>query len=327
MNNSQPSDPGYYAPSHLAALRRFAVGITVITVLGHVWFGFEQSYAQPLVALATGYVMQLLLETIDAWCNRRRPRFVGGLLKLVDFLLPAHISSLAVAMLLYYNDRLWVVAFAAAVAIGSKWIFRAPVEGRSRHFFNPSNLGISVTLLLFPWVGLLMPWQFTAAFGPVGDWVLPAIIVCLGSFINGVYNQRLPLIAGFVVGFVVQLVVRMLVFGSSFLALLAPVTAPPAIIYMFFMLPDPATTPRRPRAQAAFGFAVALVYLLLVSLQIVYGLFFALTINCAARGLWLYAVGFSAFLRPTPDRETPAQPGNEFRQVGAPVEGTSSPGR
>ena len=29
--------------------------------------------------------------------------------------------------------------------------------GGTRHFFNPSNLGISVTLLLFPWVGLMMP--------------------------------------------------------------------------------------------------------------------------------------------------------------------------
>jgi hypothetical protein len=289
-----------YSAGHLKALRRFAVGITVITILGHAWFGFEQSYVQPLVALATAYSMQLLLESLDAWCSGRRPRFLGGVVPLVDFLLAPHITALATAMLVYYNDRLWVVAFATAVAIGSKTIFRAPVGGGSRHFFNPSNFGISVTFLLFPWVGLMMPWQFTVALGPVGAWVLPALIIGLGCFINGLYNKRLPLIAGFVAGFVLQLVVRMIVFQSPLLALLAPVTGVATIIYLFFMLPDPATTPERPWAQVAFGFAVAMVYLLLVMLHIVFGLFFALTIVCAARGLGLYVLAAAAKRRTVP---------------------------
>ena len=37
-------------PDQLGGLRRFAVAITIFTLLGHLWFGFEQSYAQPLVA-------------------------------------------------------------------------------------------------------------------------------------------------------------------------------------------------------------------------------------------------------------------------------------
>jgi hypothetical protein len=308
-----PADRGY-APGQLQALRRFAAGITVLTVLGHAWLGFEQSYAQPLVALATGYGMQMLLEALDAWGAGRRPRFAGGPLKVVDFLLSAHISALAVAMLLYYNDRLWVVAFATAVAVGSKTIFRAPVGEGTRHFFNPSNLGISVTLLLFPWVGLLMPWQFTAALGPVGDWALPALLVFLGCFLNGVYNKRLPLIAGFAAGFVLQLGLRALVFQTPLLAVLAPLTGPAAIIYVFFMLPDPATTPGRPRAQAAFGFAVAVVYLLLVVLHIAFGLFFALTIVCAARGLWLWAA-YLARRHSTTGSARPSTPPSADRPV------------
>ena len=218
-----------------------------------------------------------------------------------------HITSLATAMLLYYNDRLWVVAFAVAVAIGSKTIFRAPVGAASRHFFNPSNFGITVTLLLFPWVGLIFPWQFTAALGRVGDWVVPAVIICLGSFINGRYNKRLPLIAGFIGGFALQLAVRAIVLHTPFLAALAPVTGVAAMIYLFFMLPDPATTPERPWAQVAFGFAVAAVYLVLVSLHIAFGLFFALTIVCAARGLGMYAEAIGDRLRPA-RKAAPAVP-------------------
>jgi hypothetical protein len=297
MNDGPIPGENRYTPSHLAALRRFAVGITIITVLGHACFGFEQSYAQPLVALTTGYCLQMLLEGVDSWCNGRRPRFAGGLLRLVDFLLAPHITSLATAMLLYYNDRLFVVAFAVAVAIGSKSVFRAPSGAGSRHFFNPSNFGISVTLLLFPWVGLMMPWQFTATLGSVGDWVFPAVIICLGSFINARYNKRLPVIAGFLGGFILQLLVRMVVLQTLFLPLLAPVTGVAAMIYVFFMLPDPATTPERPWAQVAFGAAVAAAYLVLVALHIAFGLFFALTIVCAARGLVLYAGAIVARLR------------------------------
>jgi hypothetical protein len=231
-----------YKPDQLGGLRRFALAITVFNVLGHLWFGFEQSYVQPLASLATAYVTQLLLDTLQAWAEHRRPGFTRGLGALVNSLLSAHISALACAMLLYANDRIWVVCFAAAVAITSKTLFRMPVgtakgawplllfqlvmfllllqtgEATSywfpiapqwmvtfrlgmlalllvlaalfpvgvptRHYLNPSNFGIAVTLLLFPSVGIAAPYHFTENLGPVGDWVLPMVIICTGSILN-----------------------------------------------------------------------------------------------------------------------------------------------
>lgn len=116
-----------YKPDHLGGLRRFALGITVFTLLGHFWFGFEQSYAQPLASVGTAYVTQLLLEALEAWAQHRRPGFTRGFGALVNSLLSAHITGLATAMLLYANDRIWVVCFASAVAIASKTLFRMPV--------------------------------------------------------------------------------------------------------------------------------------------------------------------------------------------------------
>src|SRR5215208_1050246 len=89
----------------LVALWRFAISITLFNVLGHVFFGFEQSLAQPLVALITAYSMEILFELIDARVNQRTLRFAGGLRSVVNFLLSAHITGLAVAMLLYTNER------------------------------------------------------------------------------------------------------------------------------------------------------------------------------------------------------------------------------
>jgi len=295
--------PQRYTPRHLAGLRRFAVAITVLTILGHGFLGFEQSYAQPLVSLATAYSVQLLLESASAWSERRRPRFAGGLGPLVDFLLSAHITGLAIAMLLYFHDRLWVIAFASAAAISSKTLFRVPIGSATRHFFNPSNFGISVTLLLFPWVGLAMPWQFTAGLTGIGDWLFVAIVFVLGSFLNIRYTQRIGAVLGFLGGFVAQAVLRTLFFGAPLLAALMPATGIAAMIFTFYMVPDPATTPERPWAQVVFGVSVAAVYLVFMRLHIVFGLFFALTIVCAVRGVGLYVMALTAHRGPVvPER-------------------------
>src|ERR1051326_1186445 len=121
-----PKDKGKV--TRLTALRRFATTITILNIVGHIYLGFEQSWAQPLVALATTYFMELMLELIAARIDQRQPRFLGGFRTLVDFLLSAHITGLACAMLIYANDRLWPVMFAAAAAIASKTVFRVRVE-------------------------------------------------------------------------------------------------------------------------------------------------------------------------------------------------------
>ena len=277
-----------YTASHQGALRRFAIAISALTVLGHAALGFEQSYAQPCVALGVAYLTQLLLETIEAWARGRRPRYAGGFGNLVDFLLSAHISALAVAMLLYYSDRLLVVAFASAVSIASKTLMRAPLRGRWRHFLNPSNCGITVTLLLFPSVGLLPPWQFTENVGGFLDVLLPLAILSLGTFLHVGYAKRLSLVGAWLIGFVLQALIRAILFDNSFLASIAPMTGVAFVLFTFYMVPDPATTPDGPLAQAIFGFVVAVVYGVLMSLHLAFGLFLALTIVCSARGIGLY---------------------------------------
>ncbi len=95
-----PPPDRWYQSDRLGGLRRFAVAITLLNILGHTLFGFEQSWAQPIVALATAYSMEILFELIDARGTRRPLQFVGGVRQLADFLLSAHITGLAVAMLL-----------------------------------------------------------------------------------------------------------------------------------------------------------------------------------------------------------------------------------
>jgi hypothetical protein len=271
----------------LGALRRFAVAITVLNLAGHLFLGFEQSWAQPVAAILTAYLMELLLETVQSRAQGRRPRFLGGARALVDFLLSAHISGLAVSMLLYANDRLWVVAFAAAVAIGSKAIFRVRVGRGTRHVFNPSNLGITATLLLFPWVGIAPPYQFTEGLYHGWDWVLPAIIVCTGTFLNVRFTGKLALILSWMGAFALQAAIRSALFHTPLAAGLLPMTGVAFVLFSYYMISDPATTPAGRRGQILFGAAVAAAYGSLMLFHIVYGLFFALSLVCAGRGCLL----------------------------------------
>jgi Na+-translocating ferredoxin:NAD+ oxidoreductase RnfD subunit len=309
----------WYEQDRLGGLRRFAVAITILNLLGHFVFGFEQSYAQPLCALATAYSMELLLETVDALCNHRRPRFLGGLRPLTDFLLSAHITGLAVAMLLYSNERLWPTAFAAAAAVGSKHVFRVKAGNDSRHVFNPSNFGIALTLLLFPWVGIAPPYHFSENLPAIGRWVLPAVIIVSGTFLNVRFTRRIPLIVAWVGGFGFQALIRSLIFDTPVTAALLPMTGVAFILFSFYMVTDPATTPSKSRNQVVFGLGVSAVYCLLMLFHVVFGLFFSLAIVCGFR----FAL-VSALTKYRARVPIPAQTAITARTERSPVRATTS---
>jgi len=108
--------------------------------------------------------------------------------------------------------------------------------------------------------------------------------------LNARFTRRLPLIAAWLGGFVAQAALRSLFFDTSFDAALVPMTGVAFILYTFYMVTDPATTPAGRRDQIAFGLSVAAVYGLLMVIHVVFGLFFSLTIVCASRGLCMYAM-------------------------------------
>lgn len=288
----------------LGGLRRFAIAITVFNILGHTVFGFEQAWIQPLVSILTAYVCEIWFELVDCYVQRRRPRFSGGWRNAVDFLLSAHITGVACAMLLYSNSRLMPIVFASAAAITSKAVLRVAMEKGSRHFLNPSNFGITLTLLLFPWVGIAPPYHFSENIHGWGSWILPAIIVISGSFLNIKFTKRICVALGWIGGFFAQAVIRNLVFGTPLSAALLPMTGVAFVLFTFYMVTDPATTPCQSRGQLLFGGLVGVMYGVLVTLHVVFGFFFALTLVSLARGITLYA---QRYLQATAERGVATQ--------------------
>lgn len=297
MSQQKPRD------MRVAALGRFAIAISTLNILGHFYLGFEQSWAQPLVGLATAYLVEFLLETLSAWGEQRIARYRGGLNNFLSLMLPAHITGLAVPMLLYANNHFWPIVMGVAIGIGSKYIFRVKMGNGTRHFFNPSNTGIAATLLIFPWVGIAPPYHFTEDISGWLDWALPALIILSGSFLNWRFTHKLPLIVGWLVTFAAQALIRSLFTGLPITATLLPMTGVAFILFTFYMVSDPGTTPTATKAQLYFGAAVAITYGLLVTFHVVFGIFFSLFIVCTLRGVLLYLQSLAARPLPVPTEQ------------------------
>jgi enediyne biosynthesis protein E5 len=275
------------------ALRRFAISITIFNIVGYLFLGFEQPWIWPFVAIATGYTVELVLERIGARVERRAPRYAGnGFRGLAEFLLPAHITSIALNMLIYVNDRILVMIFAVTLAVAAKWILRAPVRGKLRHYMNPSNFGILMVLVLFPWGSIAPPYHFTEGLNDWGSWILPGIIIVTGTMLNAKLTGRMWLILGWLSFFALQAILRGVLFDTSIPGALAVMTGVAFILYTNYMVTDPGTTPSKPGPQFAFGAGVAVVYGLFMVMHIAYGLFLATALVCLVRGMFLWGLHF-----------------------------------
>jgi hypothetical protein len=290
-----PPAPAKPAPdTRYLALRNFAMSITAFNIFGYTLLGFEQPWIWPIFAVAVGYLTDLTLETTTGWAYRRTPRYRGrGVRGLYEFLLPAHITSLAVNMLLYANNQFLPVAFGVVVGVGGKYILQAPIHGRMRHYMNPSNFGIAVTLVVFgSWVNIAPPYEFTEKANTFFRVMVPVVIITAGTVINALLTKRTALIVGWLGGFAIQAFVRHAIWHVSLFGALGPMTGVAFVLFTNYMITDPGTTPSKGWPKFMFGASVATVYGVLMEFNVVYTLFFATAVVCFLRGLGWWVAHF-----------------------------------
>lgn len=279
---SKPRDPR-------TGNRTAAFLATLLAVLGHTLLGFEQPWSQVFIALATGYSCALLFEYVDAKANNRPAGFSGGWKKTADFLVSPHMTAITTSFLIYPNSNWTVLCFCIATGLGSKYIFRVMgPNGRYIHFFNPSNFGIAVTLFLFPWVSII-PYQFLAHVGGPVDLIVPLVILALGTRLNLLFTKRIPLILSWLAAFVAQAGLRSVFGVTPFLAGLSPMTGVAFVLFSFYMITDPMTSPKSLRGQIIFGVSMAAAYSVLMVEHVIFTLFYAVFVVTGLRGVVLYA--------------------------------------
>jgi len=278
-------------PRYLA-LRNFAMSISAFNIFGYTLLGFEQPWIWPILAVIVAYATEITFEVISAWAYKRPVAFRGrGFRGLYEFLLPAHITALAVNMLTYANNQFWPVAFGVIVGVSAKHVLRAPIAGRMKHYMNPSNFGITAVLLAFSgWASIAPPYEFTEIANTYFRVMIPIVIVTAGTVLNGLLTKKIPLIVGWLGAFAIQAFLRHWIWHVALYSALGAMTGVAFVLFTNYMISDPGTTPSKFLPKFMFGGSVAMVYGVLMVLNVVYTLFFATAILCAIRGLGWWVV-------------------------------------
>jgi Na+-translocating ferredoxin:NAD+ oxidoreductase RnfD subunit len=265
--------------------------IITIHVLGQVGLHFHVSVPQILAAILACWVIEVALTFRSA--------------KMFVWPASAMLTGSGVALILrvvgtpadepWYTGDWWVFAGVAAFALATKYV----IKYRGSHVFNPSNVGLVIAFILLG-SSRVEPLDFW--WGPLSIWLVVAYAVILvgGTLIT----RRLKLLALAGTFWVVFAAAQGVLAASGHCMTanwaFAPVcgvdywrvvvTSPEVLIFLFFMITDPKTTPSGRVGRVAFGVLVAVASTLLMAPQVdefgtKVALLSGLVLMCAARPL------------------------------------------
>jgi enediyne biosynthesis protein E5 len=174
------------------------------------------------------------------------------------------ITGLSLSLLLRANAP-WLPAVAGVIAISSKFLLR--VDGR--HIFNPAGFAIVVLLLVSNGVWI-SPGQWGTSIYLASLLVFFAVLVLQAA-------QRSDVALFFLGSHAALLLARAYWLGDPLAIPLHQLQSGSLLIFAFFMISDPKTTPDSRLARLVFAFAVALLaHYLAFFMQIRPALYFAL---------------------------------------------------
>ena len=190
------------------------------------------------VSIAAQFFCELLIPKHSTAAIPLLQRFQFGFPSLL-------ISSFGLSLLLKTNYW-YVAALAAAVSILSKYI----ICYKGKHIFNPSALGIVATILL----------TNKAWFSP-GQWGSSTVILfgvlCLG-FIVVTRVQKLDVSLAFLLTYAGLLFIRQVIYLQWPVDFFVQsISTGSLLLFSFFMITDPKTTPNHPAARIVWAAAIA----------------------------------------------------------------------
>jgi Na+-transporting NADH:ubiquinone oxidoreductase subunit NqrB len=172
-------------------------------------------------------------------------------------ILSAIISSLSLSLLLKTNH--WYIAILAAViAIGSKYLLR----WNGKHIFNPSALAIVVTVYFTgqTWVS---PGQW-------GNHMILFFGVCTLGYIVTTRVQQLDISLAFLLTYILLLFIRQrLQLGWPIDFFLQSITTGSLLLFSFFMISDPKTSPNHRVGRIIWAVIIAGVSFYLSTFQFI----------------------------------------------------------
>lgn len=252
----------------------FAALLATYAILGFTLLGFNRQWWQMALIVGSGCA----LEVVFSWVFSKR--------KIVP--LSAFISCTSLGILLNYSHHSWVLFFPVFLTIGSKYL----LTFQGRHVFNPSMFGIATSLLLSQELITAAP-----AYQWAGGSLTMSVFIATGALMLFVFRVgRGPLVVSFLLFYALQTALRAYIMRHHLpwqTLFLGTLESPPFFLFTFYMITDPATSPKTTRGQIILAFALTVIDGLLHFRESVYTFFYAaLTVGTArfvfmhARELW-----------------------------------------
>jgi len=223
-----------------AALPRDARLLQILFLATLLGFGvlardFTLRWEQMALAFAAGLATQMF------WLQAKGLQHKGYLSALV--------TCLGLSLLLR-ADSLWAHPLAATLALSAKFVIRA----NGKHLYNPANLGVIAATTLLPgtWIS---PGQWGNALA-VAVW-----FVALGGVVTE-RARRWDIAWLFFGAWLGMVALRVLLLGQSWAVWTHQLGSGALLLFAFFMISDPMTTPRAPIARVLYAGVVALAAVL-----------------------------------------------------------------
>jgi len=215
-----PKDPRYYQIAVLGSLLLYGVA----------WLGFDIGAADIAILLGTVIIAQFLC-TIFLSGSAFDPR-------------SALISGLSLCLLLRTNDSILTI-LTAVITIASKFLLR----WKGKHIFNPTNFGIVAMLALSGEV-----WVSPAQWGSQLQFAF--LMSCLGGMVIH-RAMRSDVSLTFILFCAGILFLRAVWLGDPWSIPVKQLQSGALLLFTFFMISDPKTTPDSRSGRMLFAFLVA----------------------------------------------------------------------
>jgi enediyne biosynthesis protein E5 len=211
--------------------RLYQIGaLTLLLLYGLTALDFDVTLPRAVAIVGTAIAAQAICSRV--WGVPFDPR-------------SAAISGLSLALLLRSNSILWPLA-AAMMAVASKFVIR----WRGKHIFNPTNFAIVALMMVTPQVWVSPgQWGNVAFFG--------FLITCLGGLVVN-RAARSDVTYAFIAAWSAVVIGRSLWVGEPMTIPIHRLENGALLLFTFFMISDPKTTPDSRWGRILFAAIVAL---------------------------------------------------------------------
>lgn len=241
---------------------------STLMVYGYFYLNFNRGMKYLIHTFVLAVILEIILGLIFTKDRSERKVFDRSI---------SIINTMASLFVIINVDNPLFYLYATLLAVASKYLFKI----KNRHVFNPANFGIVLSLVFITdsYVKIIYN-QFSSP-----QTFLFWFVIFNGLVIT-IWAKRILLALSYLLFSILFIYLLSPYFGFTHLFLIGPSLSLSGLLFTFFMITDPKTTPNQYRDQIIFGIVCAFIGSMLRLNQMVHDSFVALFLTTACYSVY-----------------------------------------